>query len=447
MDERSRAAPAQSGIAQDVELNEPGRPVDAGDEVICAGCGATLQSRVRVCPDCGLARESSTKALDRPLLAAIQSKSAAQSEITATTASPLVYLSPEDDRRRFPLLTRAQITLIGAGLFLLILMLLIGFLLWRQQKRESVVTGTSAAARVVPSPTPTPSAGATVSPTPVDDAAILASARAAVTNYNPTGYPHYTVEVKDGIVTVTGEAETQPEKDGVENVIRPIAGVRAIVNNLVVRLAPVIMPYRLNEAEARRLDDALRKGLESDKQAKEDSDRQRAQVDGEHEGERKRREAAAAKIREEEERLRREAEEKLQREAAEYERRLEEQRRLEAERRTRAEQARLEASVLRSGTIAWSAIVDGAAEILISGGSASVRNLGGEPPREVRSSFSAPVPRAPIAVKLLSTVGRGSITIAQEPSAANGYTTIVRVDDSARGGQQRYEFTLRWSVR
>ena len=87
MDERSRAAPAQSGIAQDVELNEPGRPVYVGDEVICAGCGATLQSRVRVCPDCGLARESLAKALDRPLLAAIKSKSAAQSEITATTAS------------------------------------------------------------------------------------------------------------------------------------------------------------------------------------------------------------------------------------------------------------------------------------------------------------------------------------------------------------------------
>ena len=417
------------------------------DEVICAGCGVTLEPRLRVCPNCGLSRESLVKALDRPLLAAIQSKSAAQSETTPAAPSPLVYLSPEDDRRRFPLLTRAQITLIGAGFFLLILMLVIGYLLWRQQKRESIATGTRAAVQAITSPTPMPSAGAAASPTPVDDAAILASVRAAVTNYNPTGYPHYTVEVKDGIVTVTGDAETQPEKDGVENVIRPIAGVKAIVNNLIVRLAPVMTPYRLNEAEARRLDDALRKGLETDRQAKDDSDRQRAQIDGEREGERKRRDAAAAKIREEEERLRREAEEKLQREAAEYERRLEEQRRLEAERRARAEQARLEASVLRSGTLAWSAIVDGTAEILISGGSASVRNLGGEPPREVRSSFSAPVPRAPITVKLLSMVGRGSIAIAQEPSAANGYTTIVRVDDSARGGQQRYEFTLRWSVR
>ena len=417
-----------------------------GDKVICAGCGVTLEPRVRVCPDCGLSRESMVKSHDRPLLAAIQSKSAAQAETTAVAPGPLVYLSPEDDRRRFPLLTRAQITLIGAGVFLLILMLVIGYLLWRQQKRESIATGTRPA-QAITSPTPVPSPGAIASPTPVDDAAILASARAAVTNYNPTGYPRYTVEVKDGIVTVTGEAETQPEKDGVENVIRPIAGVKAIVNNLIVRLAPVMAPYRLNEAEARRLDEALRKGLETDRQVKDDSDRQRAQNDVEREGERRRRDAAAAKIREEEERLRREAEEKLQREAAEYERRLEEQRRLEAERRTRAEQARLEASVLRSGTIAWSAIVDGTTEILISGGSASVRNLNGEPPREVRSSFSAPVPRAPIAVKLLSAVGRGSITIAQEPSAANGYTTIVRVDDSARGGQQRYEFTLRWSAR
>jgi hypothetical protein len=126
--------------------------------------------------------------------------------------------------------------------------------------------------------------------------------------------------------------------------------------------------------------------------------------------------------------------------------RLEEQRQSEAKRRARAEQARLETSVLKLGTIAWSGMVDGVAEIVITGGSASVRSVSGEAPREVKSSFSAPVPKAPMAVDLISSAGRGAISLAQQPAQGNGYTAIVRVDDSAKGGFQRYEFTLRWTL-
>ena len=90
--------------------------------------------------------------------------------------------------------------------------------------------------------------------------------------------------------------------------------------------------------------------------------------------------------------------------------------------------------------------VDGIDEIVITGGSASVRHVSGAPPREVKTSFSAPVPRSPGNVKLLSVNGRGAISIIQEPSPANGYTTIVRIDDSARGGEKLHQFTLRWSL-
>ena len=144
--------------------------------------------------------------------------------------------------------------------------------------------------------------------------------------------------------------------------------------------------------------------------------------------------------------MRKQAEEKLQREATEYEQRQQEQRRAEADRRARAEQARNEASVLRSGTVAWSGMIDGVDEVVISGSSASVRHLSGEAAREARASFSAAIPRAPVSVKLIAANGRGAITIVQEPSAANGYTTIVRLDDSSKGGDKRYEFTLRWSA-
>ncbi|MCW5967000.1 MAG: BON domain-containing protein [Blastocatellales bacterium] len=389
---------------------------------------------------------ASAESDERPLLAAVQRRARASDNAEAP-AAPMVYLSPGEDGRRFPLLTRAQWTLIAAGASLTVLLSVVVFLAWRKQNSESHIAAAPGVVQAVATPSSTPAPEAEANPSPPDDAAILAAVKTAVANYNPSGFAKYSLEVKDGIVTVAGEAETQPEKDGVENVVRPLPGVRAIVNNLIVRLTPVMIPARVNEAEAKRLDDAMRRQYEGAARPKEkDDEAERQRLESEREAERKRREVAAARIREEEERLRREAEDRLQREAAEYERRLEEQRRLEASRRARAEQGRLETNVLRSGTVAWSGIVDGAAEIVISGGSASVRNLSGEAPREVKSSFSAPVPRAPITVRMLSSSGRGNVTIAQEPSAANGYTTIVKVDDTAKGGAQRYEFSLRWML-
>ena len=101
---------------------------------------------------------------------------------------------------------------------------------------------------------------------------------------------------------------------------------------------------------------------------------------------------------------------------------------------------------LRSGTVAWSGIVDGVDEIIITGSSASVRHRSGEAIREPRASFSTAVPRAPVIVKLLNQTGRGEIVIVQEPSAANGYTTIVRMDDTRENGGKPYQFTLRWTA-
>jgi hypothetical protein len=388
---------------------------------------------------------------ERPLLAEIQRRSQTDEAKDVAPAAPLAYLSSTDDSRRFPLLTRAQISLIAGGAVLVLLLAAGVFLVWRKQNREIVTLVAGGGAQTTAPPVASPTIDASPTPATPDDAAVLAAVNAAVANYNPTGFGKYTLEAKEGIVTINGEAETQPEKDGVENVIRPLPGVRGIVNNLIVRLTPVMIPTRLNEAEAKRLEEAMRKQYEGTIRAKDakdkedEAERERKQIEADREIERRRREATAARIRDEEERQRRETDERMQREAAERERKLEEQRQNDAARRSRAEQATLQANVLRSGTIAWSGIIDGAIEIIITGGSASVRNLNGEAPREVKSSFSAPVPRAPIAVRLLSSSGRGSVGISQEPSATNGYTTIIRLDDSAKGGTQRYEFTLRWA--
>jgi hypothetical protein len=363
-----------------------------------------------------------------------------------------VFLSPGDERRRFPLFTKAQWTLIAIGVGLLALLLVIAYLLWRQQQQRDLAQSLSLTPTAQPTPNASPTLEPSPTPTPSDDQALYESIKTQLMAYNPLGFSRYSFEVKDGIVTVNGEAEHQPEKDGVENVLKLITGVKAVINNLKVKPDESFPPVKLNMAEAKILDEAMRREFESRTQAasvdppgqpsQANQMRQSPQTDAQREA----RERAAAKLREEEAAMRKAAEEKLRREAEEYERRQEELRRAEAERRARAEQARLEASALRSGTVAWSGMVDGVEEVVISGASASVRHLSGNPPREVKASFSAPIPRSPVSVSLISANGRGSISIVQQPSAANGYTAIVRIDDSAKGGEKRYEFTLRWSA-
>jgi len=431
----------------------------ASEGIFCSGCGITLRPFMRVCPRCGAAREAAG-----PMQAPSSADSEADRE-TKTEVVPfdvvrqqrrrpneeyfappqdLVFLSPNDTRRRFPLFTSSQLTLIAIGAGLLILMSVIAYLLWRQQQRDLSAGANNAGAVALPAliATPTADTSPTPTPTPIDDQSISEAVRLALTAYNPLGFTRYKFEVKEGVVTISGEADHQPEKDGVDNVLKLIIGVKSVVNNLIVKPEPPFSPVKLNTAEAKILDDAMRRQLESGGQtASVDQPKQPSPTEAQREAA-----ARAAKQREEEAALRKAADEKLRREVEEYEKRQEDLRRAEAERRARAEQARLDARVLRSGTVAWSGIVDGVDEVVISGSGASVRHVSGNPPREVKASFSAPIPRSPVKVALISANGRGSISVVQQPSAANGYTTIVRIDDRDKGGDKRYEFTLRWSA-
>jgi predicted anti-sigma-YlaC factor YlaD len=446
------------------------------DQFICSACGARLNPHLPACPQCGEARKSAPADGPQSPQAAAAAPARESSpmkhepqEVSAQQASsepkipiqrqPIsdgnvpphqmpsaIFMAPEAERRRFPIMTRQRLVLIAVGIALIIFLLIISYLIWRQHKRDQMQMAAQQAALLQTAPAPAAILEPTPTPTPPDDPTIAEAVKAALAAFHPQAATRYKFEVKDGIVTLNGEAEHQPEKDGAENVIRQLAGVQMVVNNLTVRPDPSLLPVKLNEAEAKRLEEALRKQLQGEQQSDEEVRQKQAQLEAQREADRLRREQAAAKQREEEAALRKAAEERLQRQAAEFERQQEEQRRQEAERRARAEQARLEASVLRSGTVAWSGVVSGVDEIVFSGSSVSVRHISGEPIQEARASFSAPIPRAPVNIKLLSANGRGTIIIVQEPSAANGYTTIVRVDDSGKGGNKRYEFTLRWSV-
>jgi hypothetical protein len=396
--------------------------------------------------------------------------------LSTTGQSPeSIYLSPQDTERRFPRFNSAQITLIVIGILLLVMAGLIAWLLWRQQARERQQFSLPAA--IAPPAIAPPDGRSTVagqpaeSPTPStpnEDQRLEEAVSATLKAYNPLGFARYRFAVVKGVVTIEGQADHQPEKDGARNVLRLVSGIREVVNRLTVKSEPGVPPIRVNDAEARVLEAALRRHLamqEANQQGSLQVSLDGPTLDGangpavpvvtppvtpavieaQREAERLRRELAAVRQRADELVRRQAMEERLRREAEENAQRQEDLRREEAARRLSAPVTR-DLPALRSGTIAWSGMVDGTDEIVFSGSNATVRHLDGNYPREIRVSFSAPIPSVSARVSLISTLARGEIRVVQSPTPENGYSTVVRLDDSRKGGEKRYEFTLRWEL-
>lgn len=466
------------------------------NELFCRQCGITLRPFMKVCPRCGTRRRATAKLVlpepePRPaerttgslLLPDAPAGRALEPMPDLPVPSPLFTPDPE---RRFPRFTSAQWTLLVLGFLLLVVGLVIAWLLWRQQQlderrlsstRAAQEQGQPSAAPALSTPAPPmvpPPLPSTDPETPAGEASLEEAVVATLRAYNPFGYTRYRVLVREGVVTLEGVVEHLPERTGAENVVRLVSGVKAVVNRLRIRSEEAGGPLlRVDRAEAALLEEAARqeraRAAEEAAAAKLPNQASNQALGApansadpaalERETERLRRELLLARERAEELARRQQAEERRRRELEDALRRPPapaspaglsppEGAAPDAGPRQAILRERpmiAPPTVLASGTVAWSGVVDGADEVLLTGAAATVRNLAGAPARDVRSSFSAPLPLEPLAVRLLSTDGRGPITIVQQPAADNGFTTIVRLDDRQRGGAGRYQFTLRWS--
>ena len=446
---------------------------------------------MKVCPRCGTRRRATAKLVlpepepsppERTTGSLLLPEGLAGRSPSADLPVPSPLFTP-DEERRFPRFTSAQWTLLVLGLLLLVVGLVIAWLLWRQQQLDERRLSLAQAAQVAQvegqqsAPTPPPpilSPASAGSEAPAGETSLDETVVATLRAYNPFGYTRYRVGVRDGVVTLEGVAEHLPERAGAENVVRLVSGVKAVVNRLRVRSEEASEPLlRFDRAEAALLEEAARqqRARTATEAASANPPNQEVMAPPavpadpasfERETERLRRELSLARERAQETARRQQAEDRRQRE-------LEETLRPQpapagpagltpsqgAPAEVGPRQALLRERpgvapppVLASGTVAWSGLVDGADEVLFTGAAATVRHLAGSPAREVRASFSAPLPLEPVAVRLLSMDGRGPITIVQQPAAENGFTTIVRLDDRQRGGAGRYQFTqftLRWS--
>ncbi len=408
--------------------------------------------------------------------------------IAPPPAAEVVMRTPDDEDgltgRRFPLFTDSQKKLMMAVVIILAFFALIGYLIWQRQKSDEMRMAQEKQENIQLRSLPRVPAAESTSAPETAPAAVLSgdqslteNVRQILTAYNPTAAAtRYKIEVKEGVVTLSGDVQSQMEKEGAESVIKPLTGIAKIVNNLAIKglmtgpggaapgpNSPVMFP-QVNPAEAKRLEESLKRDLaEGAKRAEEERlriEQQNSQLAAQRtapdeaarqeaarqESERLRRQQTATVHNEEDAAFRKQAEDRLKhREKEETDRRAEEQRKVEAPPKSEPP-PRAESNPLRSGTVTWRGVVKGVDDVIIRGSSASLQHVAGDQSKDARGVFSAAMPNAPISVRLVAAIGPAPIRIIQQPSAGNNFTTIVRVGDGSKADGKPHTFTLRWAT-
>jgi hypothetical protein len=92
----------------------------------------------------------------------------------------------------------------------------------------------------------------------------------------------------------------------------------------------------------------------------------------------------------------------------------------------------------------WSGNVDDEAEVRIQNGRVVSRALRGKNLTNERvEAGNMDMPRGNANVTVVQNTGRGSVTVVQQPSSWNNYTTVIRIRDP-QGGYGYYDFDLMW---
>jgi hypothetical protein len=102
------------------------------------------------------------------------------------------------------------------------------------------------------------------------------------------------------------------------------------------------------------------------------------------------------------------------------------------------------AAMAQTQLFSWSGRVDQEIQLTMSGRNVTVSQIGLREPGTGSSNVTASMPRENGQVTVTTGYGRGTVEVIQQPSAANGYTAIVRVRDP-QPGQADYRVTAYWN--
>jgi len=97
-----------------------------------------------------------------------------------------------------------------------------------------------------------------------------------------------------------------------------------------------------------------------------------------------------------------------------------------------------------SGVLRWSGRVDDVVEVRIRGRRVDVVTRSGQRVENVDFNIrGGGLPTRGVRVDVDAISGRGNVSVSQQPSAWNGYTAVIRINDS-RGGAAFYDFAVCW---
>ncbi|HYE71777.1 MAG TPA: BON domain-containing protein, partial [Blastocatellia bacterium] len=282
-------------------------------QLSCAACGEKLNATMSACPRCGALRsvavvddpekinantseESKNKSSEATANANPDSVKTSANVNTAKNAPPLMpafYLAPADEKRRTWTFNKGLLKPIAIGLAILAILGTSVFSYWRYSKnremQELIVLKQAYEQQqklqendvaLPETPLPLPSVA------PVDDPTLTNNVRVALSGYDVlAAATKYKYEVKEGVVTLSGQADNQAEKDGVENVVKGVSGVKAVINTMTVKnpgdQISVVGSSRLSEAEAKRLEDILSKEQAENQRRAEEERRKQVLLDDE----------------------------------------------------------------------------------------------------------------------------------------------------------------------
>jgi hypothetical protein len=91
----------------------------------------------------------------------------------------------------------------------------------------------------------------------------------------------------------------------------------------------------------------------------------------------------------------------------------------------------------------WNGRVDREVQITMRGSSLRTANIGQTEPGRARSRTFSTLPNQNGLVNVQVLNGRGNVDVIEQPSAQNGYTTTIRIQDP-RGGSDNYRLVAYW---
>jgi len=98
----------------------------------------------------------------------------------------------------------------------------------------------------------------------------------------------------------------------------------------------------------------------------------------------------------------------------------------------------------RDGFCEVRVIVDNVAEVGLRGERVLVRTLQGAPARDAGTTCTAPLPRTGATnLRVRGMEGRGNAQLLEQPNPRNGYTAVIRIEDSQPGAAE-YRFRIDW---